>query len=315
MLHHVVPGGGQATAFAPNRGLEVTPDFLESVLLMLKARGFDLVNLNEAVARTRHGGQPFACFTLDDGYRDNLVFAKPVFERHGCPYTIFVAPAIADGTCELWWRGLEAVIARNESVTCTIGGESQTLVTATPDQKASAWKRLYWPVRNLEQHLQRRWIAEFCQRHGIDLGRICRDAAMTWDEIRAIAASPLCRIGAHTVNHYNVKALSETEALGEMTRSADRIASELGYRPEHFAFPYGDETSAGPRDFALAREAGFTAAVTTRKGMIFPAHREHLTALPRFSLSGEYQNLRHVKTLLTGVPFALFNGLKTLNVA
>lgn len=315
MLHHVVPAAGQGADFAPNQGLEVTPEFLGSVLAMLKARGFDLVNLDEAVARTRDGGRPFAAFTLDDGYRDNLLYARPVFERHGCPYTIFVAPGITDGTCELWWRGLEAVIARGEPLNCTIDGEPLTLATATSGEKAAAWKRLYWPVRNLEQHVQRRWITEFCHRHGVDLGKICRDAAMTWDEIRTIAASPLCRIGAHTIHHYNVKALSDTEALGEMVQSADRIARELGHRPEHFAYPYGDETSAGPRDFALAQRAGFKAAVTTRKGMIFPAHKDHLTALPRFSLSGEYQNLRHVRTLLTGVPFALFNGLRTLNVA
>jgi hypothetical protein len=189
------------------------------------------------------------------------------------------------------------------------------LPTATTAAKQAAWKRLYWPTRNLDQHQQRRWITEFCTAHGIDLKSICRDSAMTWDEVRDIAADPLCTIGAHTVHHYNVKALAADEALAEMVQSADRIGMELGRRPEFFAYPYGDETSAGPRDFDLAREAGFRAAVTTRKGMIFPAHKDHLLALPRFSLAGEYQNLRHVRTLLTGVPFALFNGLRTLNVA
>lgn len=315
MLHHVVPDAGQRADFAPNSGLEVTPEFLGSVIAMLKARGFDLVNLDEAVNRIRHGGRPFAAFTLDDGYRDNLIHARPVFERHGCPYTIFVAPAITDGTCELWWRGLEAAIGRGQPLQGEINGAAFTLATATPAEKSAAWKHLYWPVRKLDQHVQRRWIAQFCAAHGVDLARQCRDAAMTWDEIRAIAASPLCTIGAHTIHHYNVKALSEAEALDEMVRSADRIERELGRRPDYFAYPYGDETSAGPREFALARKAGFKAAVTTRKGMIFPTHKEHLTALPRFSLAGEYQNLRHTGTLLTGVPFALFNRFRTLNVA
>ncbi len=315
MLHHVTPGAGTRPDFAPNAGLAVTPEFLDSVIVMLKARGFDLVNLDGAVARIGHGGRPFAAFTLDDGYRDNLVHARPVFERHGCPYTIFVAPAITDGTCELWWRGLEAVIAKGRPLRAELNGETFALPAATPAEKSAAWKRLYWPVRNLEQHAQRRWIAAFCTAHDVNLNDLCRAAAMTWDEIRAMAASPLCAIGAHTVHHYNVKALSELEALDEMLQSAARIERELGRRPHHFAYPYGDETSAGPRDFGLARKAGFKTAVTTRKGMIFPAHRDHLTALPRLSLAGEYQNLRHVRTLLSGVPFALFNGLKTLNVA
>lgn len=315
MLHHVCPGGGLSPGFSPNRGLELTPEFLDQVIAMVKARGFDLVNLDEAERRMSSGGRPFAAFTLDDGYRDNMVHAQPVFARHGCPFTIYVAPAITDGVCELWWRGLEAVIGRNHSVEVEIAGERLSLPMHNFAEKWNAWRRLYWPLRRLGQHEQRRWISALCERYGIDLKAMCREAAMDWDEIRAISRDPLCTIGAHTINHFAVKALDEAEALDEMVRSADRIAAETGQRPRHFAYPYGDETSAGPRDFALARKAGFATAVTTRKGMIFPAHRDHLTALPRFSLAGDYQNLRYVRTLLSGVPFALFNGLKTVNVA
>jgi peptidoglycan/xylan/chitin deacetylase (PgdA/CDA1 family) len=314
MLHHVIPGGGSDEGFAPNSGLEVTPEFLDQVLTMLKMRGFDLVNLDEAVNRIEDGGRPFAAFTLDDGYRDNLIHAQPVFQRQNCPYTVFVAPAISNGTCELWWRGLEAVISDNASVNAEIGGESFVLDTSTVERKHEAWKRLYWPVRTLEQHRQRVWIREFCSSHGVDLDAICASSAMSWNEIRTLSADPLCTIGAHTINHFNVKALPAEEALAEMTDSADIIEAQTGKRPEFFAYPYGDETSAGPREFELARAAGFRAAVTTRKGMIFPAHRDHLTALPRFSLSGHFQNMRYVNTLMSGVPFALFNGLRTVNV-
>jgi len=309
-----VPCGGRAGGFAPNAGLEVTPEFLDQVIAMLRKRGFDLVNLDEAAARIRTGGRPFAAFTLDDGYRDNLVHARPVFDRHNCPYTIYVAPAIADGKCELWWRGLEYAIASNARIRVEIDGTTIDLDCQGLAEKSAAWRRLYWPVRRLEQHEQRRWIRTFAAQHGIDIDRICREAAMTWDELRQIASDPLCGIGAHTVHHYNIKALADDEALGEMIHSADRIEQELGRRPAHFAFPYGDETSAGPRDFALAARAGFRTAVTTRKGMLFPAHAEHLTALPRLSLSGDYQHLRYVRTLITGVPFALFNRFRAVNV-
>lgn len=313
MLHHVIPNGARAPGFSPNAALEITPEFLDQVILMLKKQGFDLVNLDEAESRIRMGGRPFAAFTLDDGYRDNLVHAQPVFRRHNCPYTIYVAPAIADGTCELWWRGLEASIAANPKISAEINGRALHIACDHAKAKSSAWKQLYWPVRLMEQHEQRRWITEFTTRHGVDLGKLCRDAAMTWNELRQIAADPLCSIGAHTINHFNIKALGEAEALGEMVQSSARIETELGRRPRHFAFPYGDKTSAGPRDFELAKRAGFTTAVTTRKGMIYRAHANHLTALPRFSLSGEYQSPRHVRTLLSGVPFALFNGFRTVN--
>ncbi len=318
MLHHVRPGGGLQKGFAPNAGLEVTPTFLDEVINLVVARGFDLVSLDEAVARTvgeNPSGRPFAAFTLDDGYRDNLVHARPVFRKHKCPFTIFVAPAIADGTCELWWRGLEAVIAGASHIDAEIDGKRLHLVTVTDAQKQQAWQRLYWPVRKLGQQFQRQWIRNFCELQGVNLEAICRAEAMGWDELRLIAADPLCTVGAHTIQHYAVSQLDETEALNEMIQSADRIAEELGERPNFFAYPYGDAGSAASRDFRLAAEAGFKAAVTTRKGLIFAGHRHHLTALPRVSLAGRYQKLRYVEVLLSGAAFALFNGFKRLNVA
>lgn len=313
MLHHVRPGGVARRGFAPNAGLEVTPDFLDSVITHVVAKGYDLVSLSEAAMRVKEevpATRPFAAFTLDDGYEDNFVHAWPVFRRHACPFTIFVAPAITDGTCELWWRGLEAVIAGAPQVRGVLDGSGFEFDTLSDADKQAAFRRLYRPVRNLPEHRQREWIRQFCAHHGVDLEAQCRSEAMTWDELRLIAADPLCTIGAHTVNHYAIARLATEEAMAEAVASRSRIAQELGRTPDLFAYPYGDPGSASPRDFNLIQEAGFKAAVTTRKGLIFPAHRDHLTALPRLSLNGGYQKLRYVDVLLSGSAFALLNGFK-----
>jgi peptidoglycan/xylan/chitin deacetylase (PgdA/CDA1 family) len=316
MLHHVFPGGGRQAGFAPNSSLEVTPEFLDDVITLVKDLGFDLVSLDEAVTRIEGDrGAPFAVFTLDDGYHDNLVHARPVFRRHHCPFIVYVTPAIADGSTEVWWRGLEAVIAGATRLSGEVAGDTFDLPAVTDTEKQAAWDRLYWPVRLMPQHEQRAWIKDFCDKHGIDLHAMCRAAAMDWDEIRQLADDPLCTIGAHSINHFALADLSEDEALAEMVGSADRIDWELGERPRHFAYPYGDAGSAGPRDFALAAKAGFATAVTTRKGLVFGGHRDHLMALPRVSLSGNYQRLRYVDVLLSGTAFALLNGFRRLNVA
>jgi peptidoglycan/xylan/chitin deacetylase (PgdA/CDA1 family) len=318
MLHHIRPGGGLQQGFAPNSGLEVTPEFLDRVIARVAERGYELLSLGEVVARLKSGERaprPFAVFTIDDGYRDNLVHAWPVFRRHRCPFTIFIAPAITDGRCELWWRGLEAVVASSHRIETTIGGTPLHLDTVTDGQKQAAFESLYWPLRAMRQHEQRAWIRRLCAAHGIDLNAMCRAEAMTWDELGEIAADPLCEIGAHTINHFAIAKLPPDEALTEMTASRARIAAELGRAPRFFAFPYGDETSAGPRDFRLAAEAGFECAVTTRKGMIFPAHRDHLTALPRVSLNGSFQRQRYTDVLLSGVPFAIWNRLRRVTAA
>lgn len=317
MLHHVRPQPARTPSFAPNAVLDVTPEFLDNALTLAVRRGFDLVGMDEAADRLKSGAgdRPFIAVTLDDGYRDNLVHALPVFRRHRCPFTIYVAPAITDGVCELWWDALEQVIAHRQRIEGSINGETFALDTASDDQRNAAWQKLYWPVRRLQQHEQRTWIRQFSVSHGFDLDAWCRSQAMNWDEVRQIAADPLCTIGAHTINHFAVSKLDRSEALREMQNSAERIATEIGQRPRHFAFPYGDEGSAAARDFELAGEVGFETAVTTRKGMLFREHENHLTALPRLSLSGEFQKLRYVDTLLTGTPFALFNLFRKLNVA
>jgi len=318
MLHHVRPNRVGRHGFAPNAGLEVTPQFLDAVIGHLVARGYELLSLADAARRIAGGvpsDRPFAVFTLDDGYEDNFIHAWPVFRRHACPFTIFVAPAITDGTCELWWRGLEAVIAGAPQVRGVLAGSGFEFDTRSDASKQAAFRRLYWPVRNLPEHRQREWIRQFCDHHGVDLEAQCRSEAMTWDEVRQIAADPLCTIGAHTINHLALAKLSSEEAVSEADRSRRRIGDELGRVPDVFAYPYGDPTSAGPRDFALMREVGFSAAVTTRKGLIFPAHKDHLTALPRLSLNGAYQKLRYVDVLLSGTAFALSNGFKRVTAA
>ena len=318
VLHHVRPGGGHQMGFAPNSGLEVTPEFLDSVISFVKLRGYDFVSLDEAVQRIRGSNpekKPFVVFTLDDAYRDNLVHARPVFRKHHCPFTIFACSAVQDGTCELWWRGLEAVIAGNTKVRAEIGSLKARFDTVSDMQKKAAWLQLYWPVRQLEQKQQRIWIKEFCDTNRVNLRAICRAEAMTWDELREISSDPLCTIGAHTINHYAVAQLSEADATYELVESGRRIAAELGKVPKYFAYPYGDAASASSRDFKLAADAGYEAAVTTRKGLIFSGHKDHLTALPRLSLSGGFQKLRYVDVLLSGSAFALWNGFRQLNVA
>ena len=68
------------------------------------------------------------------------------------------------------------------------------------------------------------------------------------------------------------------------------IRDRRGIDPKHLAYPVGDPGSAGVREFALAREAGFATAVTTRPGHLFAGHAAHLTALPRVSVNGLHQS-------------------------
>jgi len=315
-LHHVRPEPEQPRAFAPNRILEVTPDFLDAVLDQVQEAGLDVLSLDEAIQRLKGGDdRRFVCFTFDDGYRDNLECAYPLFKRRSLPLTIYVPTDYPDGSGELWWLALEDVIARADEIELCRNGTLWRLDTATAAEKTRAFDEIYWWLRSVDEATQRRVVRVLADRYDVDMAGDCRKLVMGWDEVRTLAADPLVTIGAHTKGHFAISKLSEERARDEMTGGADRLEWELGRRPLHFSFPYGDPGSAGPRDFALARQAGFKTAVTTRKGMVFGDHRRYLTALPRVSLNGEYQSLNYTALYLSGAPFALWNRFQHVNAA
>ena len=121
----------------------------------------------------------------------------------------------------------------------------------------------------------RRVVRDLCACHRIDIAAFCDDLCMGWEEIAHLAADPLVTIGAHTVNHVMLKKIStESNARSEMEMSRAVIEAALNVRPQHLAYPVGDPTSAGQREFRIAGELGFKTAVTTRPGVLFKAHRE-----------------------------------------
>ncbi len=91
------------------------------------------------------------------------------------------------------------------------------------------------------------------------------------------------------------------------------LEAALGRPPQHLAYPVGDPTSAGPREFRIAAELGFKTAVTTRPGVVFKVHRDHLTALPRISVNGDFQQQRYLKVLMSGAATAMWNGFRRVN--
>ena len=273
-LHHVRPQ--RDAEFQPNRHLEIAPEFLRAMLSHLRSRDIDIVTMDELHRRLieRNFSRRFACFTLDDGYRDNRDFALPVMREFDAPFTVYVASDFAKARGRLWWIALEMVIARASSIEAEIGGVATRFDTSTPAAKQAAFDRLHDWLRALpaEQDIHRE-IAALCARHGVDEPAICRDLCMSWDELKPFADDPLITIGAHTITHCNLAKQTEEVASHEMAISRARIESVLQRPVLHLAYPYGDKAAAGPREFALARSAGFKTAVTTRPGHDIPRKR------------------------------------------
>ncbi len=316
MLHHVRPA--RDAAFQPNSHLEITPQFLRAVLAHLRARGIDIITMDEFHRRLteRDFSRHFACFTFDDGYRDNRDFALPVMREFDAPFTVYVASDFAQGTGNLWWVALESAIAKASTIEAEIDGVATRIDTSTLSAKRSAFERLHDWLRALpgRDDLARE-IGALSARCGIDQAAICRELCMSWDELKPFADEPLVSIGAHSVTHCNLAQQPDEIASQEIATSRARIESALQRPALHFAYPYGDRLAAGSREFALVKAAGFKTAVTTRPGMIFPESAEYPTALPRVSLNGNYQDERILPVLTSGVATAMWNGFRRVDAA
>jgi peptidoglycan/xylan/chitin deacetylase (PgdA/CDA1 family) len=314
MLHHVRPP--RFERFQPNRMLEIAPGFLEAVVTMLRDADVDLVSLDEMHRRLteRDFRRRFACMTLDDGYRDNREWAYPIFRRHQVPFAIYVPSSFPDRLGKLWWLALEQAIANTGSLVFAFGEEFHRVPCASAEEKQEAFAQVYWWLRGLPSNEQIfDVVADLAARYEVDCAALCEAHCMNWNEIVDLAKDPLVTVGAHTVNHVILAKSSDAAARSEMTRAV--LQAALGAPPAHFSYPIGDESAAGAREFRLAREIGYKTAVTTRPGMLFAEHADHLAALPRLSINGEFQQQRYVQVLLSGAGTGVWNGFRRLNVA
>lgn len=301
-LHHVRPRF--ARAFHPNDILEVTPGFLDEALATLKGGGYDFIRLEEVPDRlASRSARPFACFTLDDGNRNNKTDAAPVFTRHGAPFTVFVTKGFIAGTHSLWWETLEALLNKAPAIDFDFGLGPEPVPTATPGQKLAAFRRITDFVGTTDEARAVEQLDIEARKHGVDPLAITRDLTMRADELRDLALNPLVSYGAHTVSHRGLARLPESDARREILESIEAVQALSGRTANAFAYTYGDARSVSPRERQILRDLGMHIGVTTRPGVITSDMLADMTALPRISLNGLYQKGRYVRALASGLPF------------
>ena len=304
-LHRVLPD--DPADFSPNAILQIKPEFLDFAIQRIRQLGFDIVDLGEGLRRIESDfpEKRFAVFTFDDAYRDNLKYALPVLRRNQCPFTLYVPTALVDGVGEVWWQALEDIIAQQDAIAVTEGGENEYIPTATLAEKHAAFDALYAKMRAMPEPERVALIRDLAAKYDFDLEAHCRGLIMDWTELRTFAADQLCTIGAHTVHHYELAKLPAEQARSEIEQSVKVIEAQFGQRPIHLSYPIGGLSSANTREYQLAKDLGLRSAVTTIPGGLYRKHRDQLHALPRVSLNGNFQRRRYVDVFGTPAVFTL----------
>jgi peptidoglycan/xylan/chitin deacetylase (PgdA/CDA1 family) len=232
----------------------VDPDLFAEQVQLLRDR-FHVVSLG-ALGEALLAGKQLSravVITFDDGYRDNLLVAKPLLEQQGLPAVVFVTTGYLDSGRDFWWDELEAVCA------------------ATGRASRPLWEKLQ-PLAHEErfERLDEMWESVGTPRPEPSL-------PLSTAELQRLADGTLVEIGAHTVTHPHLSAIDVSRQREEILASKTYLAELTGRPIEAFSYPHGDfsEETVG-----LVRSAGFRAACTTHSTPVALRKAETLT-LPR----------------------------------
>ena len=105
------------------------------------------------------------------------------------------------------------------------------------------------------------------------------EALMSADQARDLASRGH-EVGSHTLSHADLSALPRDRQQAEIAESRRALEEQLSLQVSAIAYPFG---RFGADAKALAREAGYVMAVTTREAMVPP--QPDWFALPRVSVN------------------------------
>lgn len=240
-------------------GLVVNPRRFEEQLASIRRlyRPLRLVDLAESVSSGRVPRKGVV-LTFDDGYRDNLLVAKPLLERYEIPATVFVTTGYVDSGRDFWWDELGEICLAEEGLPEKGEIEANDLRL---QWHAESRTELSWSLRDQLLHLSHEDRLQLLEKL-YDLSGLPRPRdrkVLSANEVLDLSAGSLIDIGAHTVTHPSLPALARESQLSEMQASRKHLQSLLGQSVESFAYPYGD---FAPETIDCARQSGFDCAVT-----------------------------------------------------
>lgn len=241
---------------------------------------FNVLPLENALARLREGTLPARAIsiTFDDGYADNLLYAAPILVKHRISATFFIATAFIDGG--RMWNDTIIESVRNTTA-CTLDARFiglDFLDISSVDRKRQALSQLIPAIK----HLPAPERADSVERVSASCAATLPDDLMlTSNQLKELRELGM-GTGAHTVNHPILAKLDYRSARQEIADSRDYLEHLLGERITLFAYPNGRRDSDYTDDHvSIARELGFTAAVTTNPGI--SKKHTNVFELPRFT--------------------------------
>jgi peptidoglycan/xylan/chitin deacetylase (PgdA/CDA1 family) len=253
--------------------LAVTPENFDAQMAYIR-HFCRPMRLSEMVEAVRQGRVPRAAIavTFDDGYLDNLTHAFPVLKKYQIPATIFVSSGQIDSGKEFWWDELERVLLNGDSalpsISLFLDGETRMWPVHTAAHRQRAIQEIRDKIRRLRRAEREKILSRLAKQMGDYPDTRPSFLTMTSTQLRELSRHELIDVGAHTITHPVLSALTRAEQEEEIAGGRSRLEQIIGRPVTTFAYPYG-----GPEDFnqdslAAVRSCGFDAACATSPGTI-----------------------------------------------
>jgi len=245
-------------------GLAVRPDRFAAQCDVLRQH-YDVVPLRDANAVRRE-----VAITFDDGYADNRP-AAAILASASLPATFFITVGRIGQRREVWWDRLEQMVMQcapaGGYLDLDVGGKRFWADVRSPDARARAHMALYWRVRRLRPAA----IEALLDRLEGQLGPLTveRDTHrwMTREELREVADTSGIDVGAHTLTHPVLTAVSPGEQWEEIDGGRRQLEQVIEKPIEMFSYPFGGDDAFDEATDELVRRAGYTLACTTTGGL------------------------------------------------
>ncbi len=292
--------------------LEVTQEFLEKTVKFFLSKNYQIVSLDDLDSAL--SGKPFqkplVVFTFDDGYRDNLTHAYPVFKKYNLPFAIYATTGFIERRAILWWILLEELVINRKKISFDLGGETYDFFCRSLSEKECAFNKIHALFMQYQGNGFMEAAKVILENNGLDLYQKTDELMLNWMEIKKLSNDPLVTFAAHTENHFSLKKLSQEELKEEVLNSKNLLELRTSRLVKHFAYPYGSKNEAGPRDFSMVKGFGFRTATTTHPGNIFFEHDMHRERLPRIPINEKVcgKNLEFLELWLSGTIPMMVNG-------
>lgn len=292
--------------------LEITLPALQRFVNHLQANNFDIISMDDVkerlVAKTN---KKFAVLTFDDGYLDNYTHAFPFFVKNKLPFTIYISNSMPAGTALVWWYALEEIIRKNKQIAFMYRQNNYLYFINSSDDEKNVFNTIRSLILALNSVEKDEFLTYFFNLFRINIQDYSKHFSLTWEQIKALSKHKLVTIGAHTKNHLALSQIDSKEAFIEIIDSKTELENKLSKPVKHFAYPFGSVNEVNSETIKLAESIGFTTAVTTIGGNLFPEHTNLLHSLPRF-LVCEQTSVFFLNIMLNGTYAYINNGFRLI---